>query len=151
MNRYLFSILIASTIFSIPSLSETMDDLVIRNELWYKKFSDIPFTGEITGLDQGSMKDGKRNGIWNFYWENGQLFFKIRYKNGIRVGRKVSYYPSGKLMSESNFNNDDLEGLTIYYHENGQIQRIGNHKNHEKVGEWIYYNSDGTIWMKETY
>jgi len=36
-------------------LSETMDDLVVRDGLYYKKSSDIPFSGEITGLSPLEM------------------------------------------------------------------------------------------------
>ena len=38
--------------------SETMDDLVLRNDLWYQKFTDIPFTGEVSGLVNGTIKTG---------------------------------------------------------------------------------------------
>ena len=40
------------------ALGETMDDLVERDGLTYKKFSDVPFTGKVTGNTQGSFKDG---------------------------------------------------------------------------------------------
>ena len=51
-------------IFCTPSWSETltMDDLVKRNDLYYKKFTNDPFTGEISGIESGSLKKGKKNG-----------------------------------------------------------------------------------------
>ena len=33
-----------------------MDDLAERDGLWYKKFTETPFTGEVTGNPQGSYK-----------------------------------------------------------------------------------------------
>ena len=44
-----------------------MDDLVKRNDLYYKKFTNIPFTGEISGMWKGNVwngkfKNGKKNG-----------------------------------------------------------------------------------------
>ena len=33
-----------------------MNDLVERNGLYYKKFTDIPFTGELTGIESGKIK-----------------------------------------------------------------------------------------------
>ena len=62
-----------------------MDDLVIRNGLYYEKFTDVPFTGKITGNKQGSFKDGKKNGPWVEYRKNGQLFWNGTYKNGKKV------------------------------------------------------------------
>jgi hypothetical protein len=51
---------------SFPSsvLSETVDwdDLVKREGLLYKKFTNVPFTGEVEGKKQGRVKNGKREG-----------------------------------------------------------------------------------------
>ena len=61
------------SLISFPSWSETIEDLVVRDGLHYKKFSDVPFTGEVTGLFQGKVKNGKREGPWVYYDENGAL------------------------------------------------------------------------------
>ena len=52
------------SLLSFPSWSETltMDDLVERDDLYYKRFTDIPFTGEVGGVGVGKFKDGKRDG-----------------------------------------------------------------------------------------
>ncbi len=39
-----------------------MDNLVERDGIHYKEFSDALFTGKITGRPQGSFKNGKRGG-----------------------------------------------------------------------------------------
>ena len=59
-----------------------MDDLVERNDLYYKKFTNVPFTAEISGVQSGSFKKGKKNGEWLVYHENGQLEIKEYYKDG---------------------------------------------------------------------
>jgi hypothetical protein len=41
-------------------MSEAMGDLVYREGLYYKKFSDVPFTEKITGKKQGAFKNGKK-------------------------------------------------------------------------------------------
>ena len=56
-------------------------DLVITDGLHHKKFTDVPFTGKITGNLQGSIRNGKKVGPWVEYHENGQLFTKRTYKN----------------------------------------------------------------------
>ena len=48
-----------------------MDDLVERNELYFKKFSNVPFTGKISGIDSGRIKNGKKSGEWLYYYKNG--------------------------------------------------------------------------------
>ena len=79
--RTLFIIpLVLMSLVSFPSWSETLtkDDLVKRNDLYYKKFTNVPFTGKISGGQNGNYK----NGEWLHYWSNGQLMSKINYKDG---------------------------------------------------------------------
>ena len=42
-------------------LGETVkfEDLVKRNGLFYNKFTDVPFSGKVSGKRQGSIKNGK--------------------------------------------------------------------------------------------
>ena len=75
----------------------TFDDLVERNDRYYEKFTDVPFTGKVTGREQGSFKNGKRDGAWISYHENGQLRFEGKYKNGLKDGAWFSYYKKGLL------------------------------------------------------
>ena len=44
--------------------SETIDDLVVRDGLHFKKFSDVPFTGKVDGEVRGLLKNGSKVGIW---------------------------------------------------------------------------------------
>ena len=117
------------SLLSSPSMSETltMDDLVERDGLYYKKFTDIPFTGETTGKGEGSFKDGKRVGKWVFYFDNGQLRQKSEYKDGKAVGEWIHYW------------------------DNGQLWYKGVYKDGKKVGKWVYYKYHGTIDEKITY
>jgi len=64
------------------TFGETMDDLVKRDGIFYKNFTNVPFTGTITGKSQGEIRNGKQDGSWVFYNENGQLWMKGTYKDG---------------------------------------------------------------------
>jgi hypothetical protein len=65
------------------TLAEKMKDLVKRDGLYYKQFTDVPFTGKITGKKtQGTIRNGKKDGPWVSYYDNGQLWFKGVYKDG---------------------------------------------------------------------
>ena len=77
-----------------------MDELVIRDGLYYKKFSDVPFTGKVDGQEQGLMKNGKRDGSWVTYYNNGDLSTKGDYKNGKSDGSWVGYKQDGTLWKE---------------------------------------------------
>ena len=87
-------------------------DLVFRQGLFYKKFSNVPFTGEIDGYEDGKIIKGLKEGEWLYYDEDGQLESKRNYKKGIKDGVWVYYsadgelwktivYKDGKLISET--------------------------------------------------
>ena len=80
--------------------SISSDDLVYRDGVYYKKFSDVPFSGKVTGLRNGSIKNGKFDGEWVGYYDNGQLRYKGNYKNGKREGAWVYYLTDGNLMKD---------------------------------------------------
>ena len=87
---------------STPAWSETMDDLVQKNDLFYNKFTEQhPFSGKVTGKSQGTIKDGKKEGLWVTYHNNGQLASKGEYnKNGKREGSWVHYNEDGTVDDE---------------------------------------------------
>lgn len=92
MKQFLAPILLLTLLFPVFAIGETMDDLVKREGIHYKKFSDTPFTGKVTAqtqgkfiTEQGSFKNGKKDGPWVKYWLNGQLAFKTNWKDGKKV------------------------------------------------------------------
>lgn len=80
-----------------PSWSETVKNLVTRNELFYEKFSNIPFTGTVSGNIKGNVKNGTPDGLWEWYHDNGQLNQIGTYKDGKRVGLWRWYDDQGNL------------------------------------------------------
>lgn len=52
--RTLFIVpLVLMSLVSFPSWGETIDDLVEREGIYYKKFTDVPFTGKV---DEGFVR-----------------------------------------------------------------------------------------------
>ena len=127
MKRILAPILLLVFLFPSFAFGETMDDLVVRDGLYYKKFTVVPFTGKITGKLQGSFRYGKHHGSWVQYHDNGQLSWKGTYKNGKK------------------------EGLYVRYWDNGQLYSKGTYKNGKEDGPWVHYYDGGRIWTKGTY
>ena len=109
-------------------LSETIYDLVKRNGLQYQKYSDVPFSGKVSGTHQGKFRNGKREGAWVVYWENGT------------VDKKYT----------GTYKNDKRDGAWIYYNYDGQLSAKGNFKNGKEEGAWEFYNDDGTVNKKLT-
>ena len=102
------------SLLSSPSWSETVDyyDLVRRDGLHYKKFTNVPFTGEVTGESRktiGKIKNGKREGVWTRH-DGDCLSSKGFYKDGKQVGLYESF--GGCILKHSGFyKNGKKEGL----------------------------------------
>ena len=128
MKYILAPILLLVFLFPTLALGEevTFDDLVEANGVYYKKFTDVPFTGKTTGEIQGSFKNGKKDGPWVWYHSNGQLFEKGTYKDG------------------------QLEGPWVRYYQSGQLDYKGTYKDGNRDGPWVSYKNDGTVDEKFT-
>ena len=47
------------------ALSVTQDELVKREGLYYKKFSDVPFSRKVTGMTHGTLKNGVLDDVYH--------------------------------------------------------------------------------------
>tara|TARA_R110000744_G_scaffold356457_1_gene463214 strand:+ start:185 stop:670 length:486 start_codon:yes stop_codon:yes gene_type:complete len=131
------------TLLSSPSWSTPFDELVKRDSLIYPKFSDVPFTGEVTGKAQGNLKNGKSEGDWLGYHDNGNLHFKGKYKDGKKEGLWVSYHDNGQLTGKGNYKNDKKDGDWVLYYNNGLLRSKGNYKNGKIEGIYFSYDELG--------
>ncbi len=123
----------------------TMDDLVERDGLIYKKFTDVPFTGEVSGKIQGWFKDGKEDGKWIAYHDNGQLYYKGEYKDGKQEGVWVGYWENGQLDYKGEYKNGKREGEWVQYWNNGQLNYKAKYFNGLEEGNWVVYGVDGSL------
>ena len=111
-------------ILPIQAWSETltMDDLVQKNDfLHYKKSTNIPFTGEISGKESGKFKNGWKEGKWLIYNNDVQLLSKVNYKKELYNGIVETYHENGKLYIKGNFKDGRQDGLTETYRESGAL------------------------------
>ena len=135
-------------LFSSPVVwSEEVDykDLVERERLYYKKFSDEPFTGNVVGEYRGKLVKGKQEGKWTGWWNNGQLMWRGNYKNDKNEGLEEYYNQRGILQRRGYYKNGKRDGLTeYYYYDSRQLKMRGHYKNGKSIGKWEYYNEDGT-------
>jgi hypothetical protein len=86
------------------------EDLVITDGLHYKKFTEVPFTGKVTGQYQGRIKDGKKHGPWVSYHDNGRIEEKGTYKDEKLDGPWVWYYDNGQLLGKGTYKDGERDG-----------------------------------------
>jgi len=135
MKRFLAPILLLTLLFPSIALGETMKDLVVRDGIYYKKFSDVPFTGKTTGETQGTFRNGKLDGPYAAYYDKGQLLEKGTYKDGKLDGPFVTYYENGQLFRKETYEDGKRDGPAVTYHADGTVdeQFSGTFKDGVKV------------------
>ena len=145
-----YLLIIFTLLLTSVSWSEDVDydDLVERDGLIYEKFSNEPFTGKTTGTTQRKYKDGKPEGEWLGYYENGQLWFKENYKDGQYHGEQIYYWSNGNIGKKYNYKNGKTNGEQLDYYVNGNLRFKGKNKKNRRVGKWFFYHENGEL--KET-
>jgi len=137
MARLLAIALLA--LFMLPSVVQAqlvwMTDLVVRDGLYYEKFTRTPFTGEVRG--RGLIREGKLEGAWIFFDDNGQRLSEGRYEDGIREGPWVFFHPNGQMESRGSFARGAREGRWAWFDDNGNLDpaRSGTYRNGERISD----------------
>jgi len=139
-------------VVSFNSFSETIQQhqLVEKDGLVYKKDSTQPFTGSILDvydnfliMGTGTYKDGKREGMWISFWNNGNVENEGVFKDGKEHGLFESYYRNGQLKERKTYKEGREEGLVEQFNENGHLEYKGNYRDGKQHGlsEWFDKNS----------
>ena len=141
------------SLLSSPSWSETvsMDDLVERDDLFYKKFNNVPFTGEVSGLENGKFKKGKKEGEWLSYNDNGQLTKTGIYIDGKEDGLWEKYWDNGQISTRITYIDGGYETVFKHYYDNGKIEFQGQSKDGKQEGAWVWYSKNGQIDIQGNY
>lgn len=73
--------------------------------------------------------DGVDYGNWVFYFPNGKIETKGKFRNGVRIGKWKYYYESGSLKQVSSYSRTgQRSGKWIEYQENGDIINVVDYK-----------------------
>ncbi len=76
---------------------------------------------------------------------------ETEYVNGKKNGLYSRYYDNGVPMVEAYYVNDKLNGSYIQYYPNGIVKEEGIFKDGAKVGEWRYYDISGELVSTDNY
>ena len=70
---------------------------------------------------EGEFKNGKRDGKWTFWYENGNKWSEGFFKDGKSEGKRTTYYENGKIRYEAFYRSDERVGTWRFYDENGKF------------------------------
>jgi antitoxin component YwqK of YwqJK toxin-antitoxin module len=147
---YLSSVILITVIILSCTPGNEKDEkkwnLVFRDGLLYNdSLTTEPFTGHYKGKVMGKsieyeVVDGKRNGIFILYNENGFVETLGYLKENKNHGEWKYYYPNGELESVGIFNDDKPDSVWNWFYMNGTIMQKGSFNEGKKDGEWKSYD-----------
>jgi antitoxin component YwqK of YwqJK toxin-antitoxin module len=104
----------------------------------YKYYSKNNYQPEEIQL----YKNGKRNGIYEYYLENGNLFVKSYYKENLKDSISCQYHEeSGTIDFCECYKEGKKNGLATYYNSKNNKIEEGFYKENLKVGIWRIYDN----------
>ena len=139
LNRKIFTLLmifIFSTSFSsLAWSSENYEDCIFKNmkgvgsDLGAKEIIDLCKSKHLRDIN---YKDGKRDGKWTSWYEDGLKLSEGNYKDGKRDGKWTSWYENGLKWIDTNYKDGKEDGKSTEWFANGQIKIEENYKHGKK-------------------
>ncbi len=142
-------------LFSQTNLNENLQEHGLS-------LSYFPETGAI--LSRGNFVEGKREGIWEWYFPNGKLYYRSGYSPdkkrevwistnllGNEHGIHERYYENGQLEEKGSYEYGLKVDKWEKYYKNGKLEHLGFYKSDKKIGAWIYLYPDGKKVVEETF
>ena len=134
MNPFIIISLLILLIGCSTSQKEyDINHIVKLNGVYVKEINDEIVNGEVFQVVDdmkvpiGKMKNGKKDGLWTSWYENGQK------------------------ESEETFKDGDYDGLWTKWHRNGQKKREGTWKGWNRIGLHTEWYENGQKKSEETY
>ena len=157
-NQKLFYLLLVVSAFNFTYCSnETSEsDLIIKDNIIYKKGENKPFTGTERAkvkdkIIEYDIVDGIKHGKFRLYFSNGNIAVSGQIDNNKNTGKWQYYYESGSLESGGTFVNDLLDGKWVWYHSSGKLKEEGNYNLGKKIGVWKSFDEKGELLIEEDF
>ena len=119
---------------SVKKVTIEINEVVKRDDTYYKKFSNTPFSGHVES-----------------YYTNGQLKIVGEFSDGKKVDKWVEYYISGSKKNEGQFANGKKDGAWVYYYLNTHVKEKQFYIDGNKDGLWEKFDMNGTVFQTESY
>lgn len=94
---------------------------------------------------------GNKQGVWEYYRDNGKLASKGNYIDGVEQGYWEYYNENGGISGKGNLINGSWNGVWEFYLIDGRLRSKGEYKNGAPNGSWESYGVNGDIVGKYVY
>jgi len=99
---------------------------------------------------KGDFANGKRNGLYQAWAENGTKIMETSFKDDLHNGRFTNWTPNGKLQYTGQYIDGKKEGDWICYDKKGNnLRSEGKYENDRKIGVWNIYFPEQKYYRKD--
>ncbi len=78
---------------------------------------------------QGTMKNGKREGLWKSFYENGSKWSETTFAGGKKNGKTITWFPNEQKRYEGYYTNDIESGSWTFWNDKGKEVSKKNYEN----------------------
>lgn len=124
------------------------EDLLLRDGVFFEKFSTTPFNGQTSGAFVGKIVDGQWDETVFQFDLNGQLVRETDYVRGIPHGKDL-IFSDGDLFEESYYLEGELTSFKRY--KLGYVTVSETFKDGKPHGQWEYFHLLGDPMYQVTF
>ncbi|MCA9393936.1 MAG: hypothetical protein KC900_07005 [Candidatus Omnitrophica bacterium] len=95
--------------------------------------------------------DGRKQGDYKEYTENGQLRRHYLYADNEQHGLQIEYSPNGNIKREFDMYRGRLQGEEKTYYESGELNKVTTYKNNRRDGPALVYRKTGLLQRESNY
>jgi antitoxin component YwqK of YwqJK toxin-antitoxin module len=96
--------------------------------------------------------NGKRDGIWKKYYDNGDVRYEGEFKNGKEIGTFTFYNQGSSYPAIVKIFSNTSDTASVKFYDKTRIKTKGKMVGKKRVGKWIYYFADGKrVFSEENY
>ena len=95
--------------------------------------------------EKGEMRNGRREGLWEYFYPDGRIMARENYLNGEQNGLSTGYFPDGTISQLENWKNDLQQDSSWYFHPNGKLFRKGLYESGVYQGLWFSFYANGKL------
>ena len=149
MKQKLIIIFLLALTVGLSQNEYDLESLMYKDGIFLNKSDEASVNGSIYQIfgDQkfvlGLVVNGRKEGLWTFWYKNGRKREEGIFKEGKEVGVWKRWHDNGKMKSKRTIKFGKGEGLWTWWYYNGKKESKGTFKNGKKEGKWTFWYENG--------
>jgi len=134
--------------FYLLSCNQSVDKKDLRNNFYNEEgllVKRLFYPDSSIKIERTYKDDTIEHGYAKQYYPEGQLKYKLSFKNGQLHGTVKEYYKNGEIKFIGWNEKGKQDSLALWYYENGQIEIKSFFYKGNRIGEEMHYYLDGEI------